>query len=138
MSKPFTSYPNIVFAPHIYTYAFTIEQDLLGLPAKAGGYPPNFTFGYQTAEAEAQAMHSAVFVTEFGDSSSTDSTILSKELAAQESTQTGGTLWAWKGLAKTPGSCWCTRWQYSSYQTTANGTPGKGNPHAATLARTIS
>ena len=59
------------------------------LPAKPGGYPPNFTFGYQTAEAEAQAMHSAVFVTEFGDSSATDSTILANELAAQEATQTG-------------------------------------------------
>ena len=129
VSKPFTTYPNIVFAPHVYTYAFTFEQDLLGLPAKPGGYPPDFTFGYQTAEAEAQAMHSAVFVTEFGDSSSTDATILAGELAAQESTQTGGTLWAWKGLSATPGTCWCTRWQFSTYQTTANGTPGKGNPH---------
>ncbi len=129
VSKPFTTYPNIVFAPHIYTYAFTFEQELLGLPAKPGGYPPDFTFGYQTAEAEAQAMHSAVFVTEFGDSSSTDATILAGELAAQESTQTGGTLWAWKGLSATRGSCWCTRWQFSTYQTTANGTPGKGNPH---------
>ena len=103
MSAPFSSYPNLVFAPHVYTYAFTVEQDLLGLPAKPGGYPPNFTFGYQTAEAEAQAMHSAVFVTEFGDSSATDSTILANELAAQESTQTGATLWAWKGLSKAPG-----------------------------------
>ncbi len=130
VSAPFTSYPNIVYAPHVYTYAFTIEQDLLGLPAKPGGYPPNFTFGYQTAEAEAQAMHAAVFTTEFGDSSSTDSTIVSNELAAQEATQTGGTLWAWKGLARTPGSCWCVRWQHSSYQTTANGTLGKGNTKA--------
>jgi endoglycosylceramidase len=128
VSAPFSSYPNLVFAPHVYTYAFTIEQDLLGLPAKPGGFPPNFTFGYQTAEAEAQAMRSAVFVTEFGDAASTDSSILANELAAQESTQTGGTLWAWKGLARDPGSCWCTRWQSSRYQTTANGTPGKGNP----------
>ena len=129
VSKPFTEYPNIVFAPHVYTYAFTFEQDLLGLPAKPGGYPPNFEFGYQTAEAEAQAMHSAVFVTEFGDSSSTDATILAGELAAQDSTQTGGTMWAWKGLSAKRGTCWCTRWQFSTYQTTANGTPGKGNPH---------
>jgi endoglycosylceramidase len=129
VSKPFTTYPEIVFSPHIYTYAFTFAQELLGLPAKPGGYPPDFTFGYQTAQAEAQAMHAAVFVTEFGDSSSTDQTILSGELAAQESTQTGATLWAWKGLSRTQGSCWCTRWQFSTYQTTANGTPGKGNPH---------
>jgi endoglycosylceramidase len=129
-STPFSAYPNLVYAPHVYTYAFTIEQDLLGLPAKEGGFPPNFTFGYQTAEADAQAMHSAVFVTEFGDSAGTDGTILSNELAAQEATETGGTLWAWKGLSKSSRSCWCTRWQHSSYQTTANGTPGKGNPKA--------
>ncbi len=134
VSAPFSSYPNLVFAPHVYTYAFTVEQDLLGLPAKPGGYPPNFTFGYQTAESEAQAMHSAVLVTEFGDASSTDATILSNELAAQDATQTGGTLWAWKGLAKVAGTCWCTRWQHSSFQTTSNGTPGKGNPKAAPSA----
>jgi len=131
VSAPFSSYPNLVFAPHVYTYAFTIEQELLGLPAKPGGFPPDFTFGYQTAQAEAQAMHAAVFVTEFGDSSSTDSTILANELAAQDATQTGGTVWAWKGLARTPGTCWCARWQHSSYQTTSNGTPGKGNPRRA-------
>jgi endoglycosylceramidase len=129
-SAPFSSYPNVVFAPHVYTYAFTIEQGLLGLPAKPGGFPPDFAFGYQTAEAEAQAMHAAVFVTEFGDASSTDSTILANELAAQDATQTGGTLWAWKGLAQASGSCWCTRWQHSSYRTTSNGTPGKGNPRS--------
>ena len=128
VSAPFSSYRNLVFAPHVYTYAFTVEQDLLGLPAKPGGFPPNFTFGYQTAKAEAQAMHAAVLVTEFGDASSTDSTILANELAAQESAQTGGTLWAWKGLSQKAGTCWCTRWQHSSYQTTSNGTPGKGNP----------
>jgi hypothetical protein len=73
-------------------------------------------------------MHAAVLVTEFGDAASTDPTILANELAAQEATQTGGTLWAWKGLSATAGSCWCARWQHSTYQTTANGTPGKGNP----------
>jgi endoglycosylceramidase len=130
VSAPFSSYPNLVFAPHVYTYAFTIEQDLLGLPAKEGGFPPNFTFGYQTAESEAQAMHAAVFTTEFGDSSGSDRTILANELAAQDATQTGGTLWAWKGLSARANSCWCTRWQHSTYQTTSNGTPGKGNPHA--------
>ena len=73
------------------------------MPARPGGFPPNFTFGYQTAEAEAQAIHAAVFVTEFGDSSSTDRTILANELSAQEATQTGATLWAWKGLRQGTG-----------------------------------
>jgi hypothetical protein len=56
---------------------------------------------------------------------------LANELAAQDATQTGGTVWAWKGLSRTPGSCWCARVQHSSYQTTSNGTPGKGNPRRA-------
>jgi hypothetical protein len=137
VSAPFSSYPNLVFAPHVYTYAFTIQQQLLGLPAKPGGFPPNFTFGYQTAESEAQAMHAAVLTTEFGDSSGTDPTILANELAAQEATQTGGTLWAWKGLSKSASTCWCTRWQHSSYQTTANGTPGKGNPSSVPSANDL-
>ncbi|MGP0029367.1 MAG: glycoside hydrolase family 5 protein [Acidimicrobiales bacterium] len=130
VSAPFSSYPNLVYAPHIYTYAFTINQEFLGEKPGGGGYPPNYTFGYQTAEAEAQAMHAAVFTTEFGDAASTDATIVSQELTAQEATLTGGTLWAWKGLSRTAGSCWCVRWQHSSYQTTANGTPGTGNPSA--------
>jgi endoglycosylceramidase len=135
VSQPFTSYPNIVYAPHVYTYAFTVEQELLGMPARPGGFPPNFTFGYQTAEAEAQAMRAAVFVTEFGDSSSTDGTILANELSAQEATQTGATLWAWKGLATAPAPCWCVRWQRSRYQTTSNGTKGRGNPKSVPSAQ---
>ena len=27
VSAPFSSYPNLVFAPHVYTYAFTVEQE---------------------------------------------------------------------------------------------------------------
>ena len=32
------------------------------------------------------------------------------------------------------GSCWCVRWQHSSYQTTSNGTAGKGNPKSVPSA----
>lgn len=133
VSAAFSSYPNLVYAPHIYTHAFTVDQ-FLGYSIADSPYPPSYTFGYQTAEAEAQAMHAAVFVTEFGDSSSTDSTVLAGETAAQQATLTGGTLWAWKGLAKTAGSCWCVRWLHSDYQTSADGTPGKGNPHTPVSA----
>jgi hypothetical protein len=129
VSAPFSSYQNLVYAPHIYTHAFTLDE-FLGYPAATSPFPPSYTFGYQTAEAEAQAMHSAVVTTEFGDASSTDSLILSNEEAAQESTLTGGTLWAWKGLAATAAPCWCVRWQQTDYQTTSNGTSGKGNPSA--------
>jgi endoglycosylceramidase len=128
ISKPFTQYPNLVWAPHIYTHAFTLDQ-FIGYPVTNSPFPPSYTFGYQTAESEAQAMHAAVFTTEFGDSSSTDGNVLAGETAAQESTLTGGTVWAWKGLSAAMGTCWCVRWQHSAYQTTANGQPGTGNPH---------
>jgi hypothetical protein len=127
VSKPFTQYPNLVWAPHIYTHTFTLDQ-FIGYSATDSPFPPSYTFGYQTAESEAQAMHAAVLTTEFGDSSSTDGTVLAGETAAQESTLTGGTVWAWKGLSAIKGTCWCVRWQHSTYQTTANGQPGKGNP----------
>jgi hypothetical protein len=130
VSEPFTQYPNLVWAPHIYTHAFTLDQ-FIGYPANNSPFPPNYSFGYQTAEFEARAMHAAVLTTEFGDSSSTDGAVLAGETAAQESTLTGGTVWAWKGLSASMGTCWCVRWQHSSYQTTANGQPGKGNPRAA-------
>ncbi len=129
VSRPITQYPNLVWAPHVYTHAFTLDQ-FLGYPADSSPFPPSYTFGYQTAESEAQIMHAAVLTTEFGDSSSTDGSVLSGETAAQAATVTGGTVWAWKGLSGNPGSCWCVRWQHSTYQTTANGQPGKGNPHA--------
>ncbi len=129
VSTPFSSYPNLVYAPHVYTHAFTVDQ-FIGYPATDSPYPPTYTFGYQTAESEAQAMHAAVFTTEFGDASSTDSFVLAGETAAEEATLTGGTLWAWKGLSATEATCWCVRWQHSSYQTTANGTPGTGNPRS--------
>jgi hypothetical protein len=128
VSRPITQYPNLVWAPHIYTHAFTLDQ-FMGYPISDAPFPTSYTFGYQTGEAEAQAMHAALFTTEFGDSSSTDGTVLAGETAAQESTLTGGTVWAWKGLSQTMGTCWCVRWQHSTYQTTANGQPGKGNPN---------
>jgi endoglycosylceramidase len=136
VSRPFTAYPNLVWAPHIYTHAFTVDQ-FIGYPVASSPYPPSYTFGYQTAEFEAQALHAAVFTTEFGDASSTDATVLSGEMAAQESTLTGGTVWAWKGLAASSATCWCVRWQQSSYQTTANGQPGRGNPRAAPSRRDL-
>ena len=129
VSTAFSSYPNLVYAPHVYTHAFTVDQ-FLGYPARSSPYPPSYDFGYQTAEAEAQAMHAAIIVTEYGASSSTDSYLLAGESGAQEDTLvSGSTLWAWKGLSGTEGSCWCVRWQHSSFGTTSDGTPGSGNPN---------
>jgi hypothetical protein len=128
VSAAFSSYQNLVYAPHVYTHAFTVDQ-FIGYRAQSSPYPPSYDFGYQTAEAEAQSMHAAIVVTEYGASSSTNSYLLAGEEGAQEDTLvSGSTFWAWKGLASQIGSCWCVRWQHSSYATTADGTPGSGNP----------
>lgn len=122
----FSSYDNLVFAPHIYTHAFTLDT-FIGEPLSKSSYPPSFTFGYQTAISEARGMDAAVLTTEFGDNSGSDSTVLSNEIAAQDRTGIGGTLWAWSGLSSSEANCWCVRYQHSTYQTTSNGLPGKGD-----------
>ena len=129
VSAPFSSYRNLVAAPHVYTHTFTVDSFIGYTPANSP-YPASYDFGYQTAEADAQAEHAALLTTEFGDNSGSDSTVLSGELAAQEDTLTGGTIWAWKGLSAVQGDCWCVRWQHTSFHTTSQGTPGSGNPHA--------
>jgi hypothetical protein len=130
VTTAFSSYPNLVYAPHVYTHAFTVDQ-FIGYPAKSSPYPPTYDFGYQTAEADAQTMHAAIVVTDYGASSSTDGFLLAGETGAQEDTLiSGSTLWAWKGLSSDEGTCWCVRWQHSSYGTTSDGTRGSGNAHA--------
>ncbi len=88
----------------------------LGLPAGAGA-----------ATGTAAAVPPLSFLPGVTPSTGNDRTPYLAD-AAQDATFTGGTLWAWKGLALSAGQCWCTRWQYSSYQTTADGTPGTGDP----------
>ncbi|NNN22088.1 MAG: cellulase family glycosylhydrolase [Acidimicrobiales bacterium] len=127
VSTTFSSYRNLVYAPHVYTHAFTADQ-FIGYTPQNSPYPPSYTFGYQSADSDAIAMRSAVLTTEYGAGANTDSYILSGETAAQDESATGGTLWAWKGLSSSQGSCWCVRWQYSSYSTTSDGTNGSGNP----------
>ncbi|HXW34064.1 MAG TPA: cellulase family glycosylhydrolase, partial [Acidimicrobiales bacterium] len=86
VSAPFSSYPNLVYAPHIYTHAFTADVEVLGYTPENSPYPPSYEFGYQTAEAEAQDMNSALFVTEFVDNAGSDSEVLAGELSAQQAT----------------------------------------------------
>jgi hypothetical protein len=128
-SAPFSAYKNLVFAPHVYTHAFTVDSFLGETPADSS-YPPSYDFGYQTAAAEARAMGAAVLVTEFGDNSGSDGLVLAGELAAQDRTLTSGTLWAWAGNAQSAADCWCVQYRHSSYQTSQNGLPGSGNPHS--------
>jgi endoglycosylceramidase len=114
VSAPFTSYPNLVYAPHIYTHVFTADASFLGIPPGTSPYPPTYDFGYATALSEAQAMRSAVFVTEFGNPPSEDSTVLAGMTQAQQVALVGGSLWAWSGNTtdKTLGSCWAVYCRY--------------------------
>jgi hypothetical protein len=89
VSAAFSSYQNLVYAPHVYTHAFTVDQ-FIGYRAQSSPYPPSYDFGYQTAEAEAQSMHAAIVVTEYGASSSTNSYLLAGEEGAQEDTLVSG------------------------------------------------
>jgi hypothetical protein len=93
-STPFTSYGNIVFTPHVYTHVFTIDAELKFL--NITDYPPSFAYAYETAWAEANALHAAVLVTEFGAGHDSDATLVLPTLDEAERHQTGGTLWSWK------------------------------------------
>ncbi len=82
-SAPFTSYPNLVFTPHVYTHIFTIDQ-VMGLPATNNIYPPSYDFAFTTARYEANAMKAAVLVTEFGGAAHLDNITLIGTIEAQE------------------------------------------------------
>lgn len=94
-SVPFTTYPRIVYAPHVYTHIFTIDS-VLGFPPNNTIYPPSFDFAYTTARAEANAMKAALFITEFGGPATLDNVTLHGIIEAQERSLSGGTLWSWK------------------------------------------
>merc|ERR1719424_997755 len=57
ISKPFTEYGNIVFAPHIYSHLFTV-------------WTPPYQLALDSAWVEANLLKAGVLVTEFGGPSS--------------------------------------------------------------------
>jgi hypothetical protein len=96
LSLPFTSYPNIVYAPHAYTHVFTLDTQVPG-GVLSGLYPLGYGQAMTTAGAEASAMGAALFIGEYGNANSVDNSILSNETAAMDAAAVGSTLWAWKG-----------------------------------------
>jgi len=104
VSVPFTTYPNVVFAPHVYTRVFTLDADAHLPPV----YPVSYDQALTTADAEARAMGTALFVTEFGDNPPDDNAILRNQLAAHERAQVSATLWIWKENCNdvSPGNSW--------------------------------
>ena len=81
ISKPFTTYTNIVYAPHTYTDSFTLWKK------------EPFSIALDTAVREATAMKSAVLVTEWGGSGLDKLTAIYNE---QEKHRVSSTHWVWK------------------------------------------
>ncbi|GMH76821.1 hypothetical protein TrLO_g2673 [Triparma laevis f. longispina] len=87
VSKPFTEYPSIVYAPHTYSYSFTI------LPLKIGGYERSL----RTACWEAQKIGASVMVSEFGGGNGESGMEkLSNITAQQDEHLVSSTFWVWK------------------------------------------
>jgi len=93
---PFSSYPNLVYAPHTYTHVFTLDQNA-GLSPSASPYPLSYDQAFQVADTEARALGAALFSGEYGTSPDQDNTVLGPEMAAQDRALAGSTLWLWKG-----------------------------------------
>jgi endoglycosylceramidase len=103
---PFTTYPNLVYAPHTYTHVFTFDA-LAGVPAASSPYPLSYDQAFQVAALEAQAMHAALISGEYGNAPHDDATILANETAAQDRAMVGSALWQWKGnCGAALSSCW--------------------------------
>jgi endoglycosylceramidase len=86
----FSSYPNAVYAPHIYTDVFSLGA-VAGTPEIA-----TFSSDYRAAMADAKALGLPLWVGEFGGPPASDATVLAQHYAQQEQHLLGGTMWLWK------------------------------------------
>jgi hypothetical protein len=86
----YSSYKNVVYAPHIYTGVFTAD-------ALAGG-PRTFSMdtGYRNAIADAQALGLPLWVGEFGNNPADDDTLLRQHYELHDKYGVPGALWLWK------------------------------------------
>jgi endoglycosylceramidase len=74
----YSSYPNVVYAPHVYTGVFPSEG------------------GYQSAISDAKALGLPLWVGEFGNSPADDDTLLTTSYRLQDKFGVGGAIWLWK------------------------------------------
>jgi endoglycosylceramidase len=98
----FSSYPNVVYAPHIYTGVFTAD-------ALAGG-PRTFSMdtGYRNAIDDSKALGLPLWVGEFGNNPDDDDTLLRSHYELQDANGVPGALWLWKENANdtNPNAFW--------------------------------
>jgi endoglycosylceramidase len=85
--EPFTTDPDIVYAPHIYTGTFN------------GGGPAQLRGSYANAVAEARAYRAALVDAEWGGGSSpTEEKLRAANLRLQDKNLVGSAFWMWKQL----------------------------------------
>lgn len=89
----YSSYPNVVYAPHVYTGVFTADHTLL---MGAAGNVQTFDADYQAAVDDAKALGLPLWVGEFGNDPDDDKAILAQHYAHQDALAVGGALWVWK------------------------------------------
>jgi endoglycosylceramidase len=85
-----SSYPNAVYAPHIYTGVFTIDQEVAQqriLPANGG---------YLSSVRDAKALGLPLWIGEFGNNPGDDNTIMRSSYQLQDQYMLGGAYWLWK------------------------------------------
>jgi endoglycosylceramidase len=86
----YSSYPGVVYAPHIYTGTFTLDQQTSStrfFPSEAG---------YESAISDAKALGLPLWIGEFGNNPENDSTLLRTSYELQDRYGLGGALWLWK------------------------------------------
>jgi hypothetical protein len=86
----FSAYPNVVYAPHIYTGVFTADQ----AAASRRFFPADG--GYRSAIADARRLGLPLCVGEFGNDPADDDTLLRTSYELQDRYGVTGTLWLWK------------------------------------------
>jgi endoglycosylceramidase len=90
----FSSYPNVVYSPHVYTRIFTPDASLNA----AVGTPYFFPLdgGYNSSQRDAKALGLPLWIGEFGNGVPDDETILRAHYDYEDGLGIGSSLWVWK------------------------------------------
>ena len=86
----FSSYPNVVYAPHEYTGVFTLDQEVLSQRVLS------LSTDYRNLAGDARALGVPLWVGEFGNNPTDDDSLLRAHYESQDQLGVGGTLWLWK------------------------------------------
>lgn len=87
----YSDYPNVVFAPHVYTGVFTADA-LAGQPMTLQQVGPDWS----AAVADAHRLGLPLWVGEFGCGPADDRRILDAAYAQMDAQQIGGAMWIWR------------------------------------------